>query len=147
MMNLMKFMLAGTVFFVIATFDNNAQSCRDYEKKCHSAPKEFKQSSLSRSFAIRKMKKIKLNTTFLGDREYHVAVCGRGKLGKIHIRLISDDAYRTVLYDNAADNFAVEKVFEIRETVKVFVEITAPHFFADNEFECAGINITYKDLK
>lgn len=147
MQNPIKILLAVIVFSLAGTLAGRAQNCRDYEKKCHSAPKEFKQSSLSRSFAIRKMKKIKLNTTFLGDREYHVAICGRGKLGNIHIRLISDDQFRTVLYDNAADNFATEKVFEIRETVKVYVEISAPHFFADNDFECAGINISYKNMK
>jgi hypothetical protein len=140
------FLIVGGLFGLFPTIEGYAQSCRDYEKKCHTMPKDFKSSSLSRSFAIRKMKKIKLNTTFFGGRTYNIAVCGKGRLGNLHIRLVSDDEFRTVLYDNAADDFATEKNFEFGESLNVFIEISAPQFFDEDDFECAGVSISYKNL-
>jgi hypothetical protein len=139
-------LIIGSVFGLFSSFEGYAQNCRDYEKKCNTAPKDFKKSSLSRAFAIRKMKKVKLSTTFFGGRVYNIAVCGKGKLGNLHIRLVTDDAYRTVLYDNAADDFTTQKNFEFTESLNVFIEISAPQYFDDNEFECAGISVSYKTL-
>jgi hypothetical protein len=134
------------LFCFVAAFNSNAQNCKDYENKCQSAPKGFKKSSLSRAFSIRKMKKIKLNTTLLGGNEYHISVCGKVKLGNIHIRIITDDTYKSVLYDNAADGFSPTKIFEVEETTKISIEISAPQFFTDSESECAGVNIAYKSI-
>ena len=141
-----KFLIIGSLLGLFSTFEGYAQSCRDYEKKCNKAPNDFKRSSLSRSFAIRKMKKIKLSTTLFGGRVYNIAVCGKGKLGNLHIRMVTDDIYRTVLYDNAADDFITQKNFEFTETLNVFIEVSAPQYFDESEFECAGISVSYKTL-
>jgi len=90
------------------------------------------------------MRKVVINQVLYGDRTYQISVCGKNRLGKIQFRLISDDEQRTVLYDNAVDNFKQVKLFEINSTMKVVIEITAPHFFEDGISECAGVKIYYK---
>ncbi len=130
---------------MVLTVNNaNSQNCKGFDKKCPSAPKEFKKSSVSRSVAIRKMKKVVINQIFYSDRTYQISVCGKSRLGKIQYRLLSDDEHRTVLYDNAIDNFKPSKLFEIQSTIKVIVEITAPHYFDESTSECAGVRIFYK---
>lgn len=124
----------------------SAQNCSDYQKKCQQAPRDFSRSALSRAFSIRKMKKIALKQTLFGGREYFVSICGRPKLGKIHFRLLADNAQRDVLYDNAADNFKNQRLFQIDATLPVIIEVTAPYFFDEKESECAGIVVGYRNL-
>lgn len=139
-----RFTLIVLILLLALSNELNAQSCSGYDKKCASAPKEFKASSLSRSISLRKMRKVVINQVLYGDRTYQISVCGKNRLGKIQFRLISDDEQRTVLYDNAVDNFKQVKLFEINSTMKVVIEITAPHFFEDGISECAGVKIYYK---
>jgi hypothetical protein len=122
----------------------SGQNCAGYDKKCPSAPKGFKSSTLSRSVSIKKMRKIVINQVFYGDRTYQISVCGKSRLGKIQYRLLSDDETRSVLYDNAVDNFKQIKLFEIQSTMKIVIEITAPHYFDEATSECAGVKIYYK---
>ena len=122
----------------------SGQNCAGYDKKCASAPKEFKASTLSRSISLRKMRKVIVNQVFYGDRTYQISVCGKSKLGKIQYRVLSDDESRSVLYDNAVDNFKQMKFFEIQSTMKIIIEITAPHYFDESTSECAGVKIYYK---
>ena len=133
-------------FFLIIPLFVTAQNCADYHNKCKNAPRDYKMSSLSRSFSLRKMKKIAIKQTLFADRLYHISVCGQNKLGKLHIRVLADIPNRTVLFDNAADNFASEKTFQVESTLPIIIEINAPHFFDDNLSECAGISLSYKKL-
>jgi hypothetical protein len=120
-----------------------AQNCRGFEKRCDSAPKYFESSTLSRSISIRRARKVIVNQTFYGDREYFISVCGRNRLGKIHFRLISDDENQTILYDNAADNFKDSQIFLIQTTMRVKIELSAPHYFDETNSECAGLRIFF----
>jgi hypothetical protein len=133
-----------TIFIIHSVyFQVHAQSCQNYEKRCENAPTYFEKSSLSRSVTMRKARKVVINQTFFGDREYFISVCGRKKLGDIHFRLISDDENQTVLYDNAAVNFQPSQLFVIQNTMKIKIELSAPHYFDDYNSECAGVQISY----
>lgn len=142
--NLPKLITFGLVFLFIGSTNIHGQNCKGYEKKCNSAPSGFKSSSLSRSISMRKMRKVLINQVLYGDRTYYLSVCGKNKLGKIHFRVLADDEQRSVLYDNAIDNFKTNKLFEIQTTMKVIIEITAPHYFDDRGSECAGISVAYR---
>lgn len=124
----------------------SGQNCSDYHKKCKGAPKSYKSSSLSRSFTLRKMKRVVIKQTLFAGRMYHISVCGRSNLGKIHIRVLNDDGKKSTLFDNATENFAGEKVFQVEATLPVLIELTAPHFFNDKQSECAGVSISYETL-
>ena len=141
---LVIFITSGLLFLFMDNAPVFGQNCKGYEKKCNSAPSGFKSSSLSRSLSMRKMRKVVINQVLYGDRTYHISVCGKKQLGKIHFRILADDEQRSVLYDNAVDNFKTNKLFEIQATMKIHIEITAPHFFDDRGSECAGINISYR---
>lgn len=135
--------LLATLFLPENTF---SQNCTDFQKKCQSAPRDFKASSLSRAFSLKKMKKMAIKQTLFAGRQYHIAVCGKGRLGKIHVRVVADNPERTVLYDNAADNFNTQKTFQIDNTIPIVIEISAPHFFEDKIAECAGVSVSYKTI-
>ena len=122
------------------------QNCKKYENKCPPPPKGFKLSSTSKSFSLKKMKKVNLKLTFYGDRAYYISTTGKPKLGKIHFRLIEADENRTILYDNAADSFATNKIFEIESTLNVIIEVSAPTYQTDRIRECAAVLIAYQKL-
>jgi len=138
-----KAILLTLLSMVFTLQSSNAQSCRGFEKKCQSAPKYFEASSLSRSITMRKARKTIINQTFYGNREYFISVCGKRNLGKIHFRLIADDESQSVLYDNAIENFMPTQLFVIQNTMKVKIEITAPHYFDDMNSACAGVQVYY----
>lgn len=144
---LLKLTVITLLFAGLGWSDMNAQNCRGFEKRCESAPKYFESSSLSRSISLRKGRKVIINQTFYGEREYFISVCGRNRLGKIHFRLIADDEQQTILYDNAAENFKESQLFVIQSTMSVKIELSAPHFFDDSNSECAGIQVSYHRSK
>jgi hypothetical protein len=138
-----KLLLLTILGILFSLQGTTAQSCRGYDKKCDSAPKHFEASSLSRSITMRKARKTVINQTFYGNREYFISVCGKKRLGKIHFRLIADDESQTVLYDNAIENFLETQLFVIQNTMKVKIELSAPHYFDDQNAECAGVQVYY----
>lgn len=140
------FLLFLSFAWVYSLEKATAQNCSDYQKKCQQAPREFSRNALSRAFSIRKMKKIALKQTFFGGREYYISICGKSKLGKIHFRLLADNTQRDVLYDNAADNFKNQRLFQIDATLPIIIEVTAPYYFDEKESECAGIVVGYRAL-
>ncbi len=132
------------LFFTLGfTSNSEAQNCSGFEKRCEEAPKYFKKSSLSRSLSVRKGRKLIINQTFFGGREYYVSVCGKKKIGDIHLRIIADDDNKMVLFDNAANNFKPTQLFVIQNTMKVKIELSAPYYFDNVHSECAGIQIHY----
>ncbi|GAO28893.1 hypothetical protein [Geofilum rubicundum] len=92
---------------------------------------------------MRKARKTIIHQTFYGNREYFISVCGKKRLGNIHFRLIADDESQTVLYDNAIENFQETQLFVIQNTMKVKIELSAPHYFDDQNSECAGVQVHY----
>ena len=131
------------LFTLGITANSEAQNCIGFEKRCEEAPKYFTKSSLSRSLSVRKGRKLLINQTFFGNREYFVSVCGKKKIGDIHLRIIADDDNKMVLFDNAANNFKPTQLFVIQNTMKVKIELTAPYYFDNMHAECAGIQIHY----
>jgi len=132
------------LFLLISPVGLKAQNCSGFEKKCQQAPHNFKASSQSRAFSLRKMKKVAIRQTLFANRQYFMSVCGKSKLGEIHIRVLADSPQREVLFDNAADNFCSQKTFQIETTIAVIIEISAPHFFEEQAAECAALFIAYK---
>lgn len=123
-----------------------AQDCRRYENKCPSPPKAFKISSTSKSFSLKRMKKVELNLTLFGNRAYFISTKGNAKLGKIHFRVIEANENRSVLYDNAADSYAPNKIFEISSTLNVIVEVSAPTYNTERKSECTAVLVAYQSL-
>lgn len=137
------FALSFFLFTLGVTTNSEAQNCSGFEKRCEEAPKYFTKSALSRSFSVRKGRKLLINQTFFGDREYFVSVCGKKKIGDIHLRIIADDENKMILFDNAANNFKSSQIFVVQNTMKVKIELSAPYYFDNVHSECAGIQIHY----
>ena len=134
----------GSIFFFIVSQSMNAQSCRDYYKKCNDPGKGYQMSSMSRSFSLKKYKKVNITYTFLGEREYYISVGGKPKLKSIQFRIINSSD-NSIIYDNSADNFKTDKSIQVDQSVILKFEISAPQMYEDESY-CAGLLIAFKDI-
>jgi len=125
--------------------DLQSQNCQNYEKKCPSPPKDFKVSSLSKSFSLRKKQIIRIKLTLYGGRMYFFSVEGKKILGDIHLRVYENNEERKILYDNAVNGFKKTKMLNVESTVNLIIEISAPSYFKDRIRECSGFLVAYKN--
>ena len=132
------------IFGITLSHSLYAQNCRNYEKKCPSPPKEFKVSSLSKSFSLRKKQIVNIKLTLYADRTYFFSVDGKKSLGDIHFRIFENNEKRRILYDNAATNFSKTKMVYVKSTTNLIIEISAPSYFKDRVRECSGLLVAYK---
>ncbi len=145
----MRYMRLIGVFLLltVVSFAVSAQGCRDFDKKCPPPPKDYKVSTLSKSFSLEKRKTVNIKLTLYGDRIYFFSVAGKSKLGKIHYRLLENLETSRVLYDNASAGYESSKMFEISSAINVVLEISAPNYHLENARECAALLVGYKPLK
>ena len=136
--------VVGLLFFFIMPQFVNSQSCRDYYKKCNNPGKDYQMSSMSRSFSLKKYKKVNITYTFTGGREYYISVGGKPKLKSIQFRILNSSD-NSVIYDNSVNNFKTDKLILVDRSVVLKFEISAPQLY-DDESYCAGLLIAFKDL-
>lgn len=134
------------LILLLFSYDIVAQNCRDYEKKCPSPPKDYKISSLSKSFSLRKKQTMYVKMTLYSGRIYFLSVDGKKALGNIHLRIFENNEERNILYDNAINNFQKMKSIRVQTTINLVIEVSAPSYFKDRVRECSGLLVAYKDL-
>ncbi|MCU4162777.1 hypothetical protein [Carboxylicivirga caseinilyticus] len=134
------------LIIILISCNTTAQNCREFEKKCPSPPKEYKISSLSKSFSLRKKQTIYVKLTLYADRIYFLSVDGKKALGNIHLRIFENDEERKILYDNAINNFQKTKSISVQSTINLVIEVSAPSYFNDRVRECSGLLVAYKEM-
>nr|WP_319398248.1 hypothetical protein [uncultured Carboxylicivirga sp.] len=130
----------------LVSMSSHGQDCRNFEKKCPSPPKDYKISSLSKSFSLRKKQIIHVKLTLFSNRLYFFSVDGKKNLGVIHFRIFEDNEERRIIYDNASNGFDKTKILNIQSTVNLVIEVSAPSYFKDRVRECSGLLVAYKAL-
>nr|WP_321411385.1 hypothetical protein [uncultured Carboxylicivirga sp.] len=143
-MKLFKYL--SLLISMLISFNIVAQNCRDYEKKCPTPPKDYKISSMSKSFSLRKKQTIYVKLTLYADRIYFLSVGGKKALGDIHMRFFENNEERKILYDNAINNFNQTKSIRVESTINLVIEVSAPSYFKDRVRECSGLLVAYKDI-
>jgi hypothetical protein len=126
----MKFIIkyfATLITLLILNSNSNAQDCYYYhEYQCKFPSTSYYISGQSRSalFTYGMTSEFKIVT--FGGEDYHISICHQFKVKNIHFRLIEDNEDKTVLFDNASNNYQTEVTFTNNTARKIIVEISVP---------------------
>jgi len=123
----------------------HAQNCENTIKKCKNPDKSYKVSATSRSLKMRRGKKSRIVLNAYQDREYYFSAYASKKAGRLQFRIIDADSNR-VIYDNASDEMSDNKLFTVSATKKLYIELLAPNWVSNSDYECAAFKIAYRKL-
>ncbi len=125
-----------------------AQDCTGFHKyHCLYADYSFYYSKQSKSTLMSHGQTTSLNIVAYGGEEYYVGLCAHRKFGDLKMRILEDSEEKTVIYDNAQDDFAQNVTFINEKTRNLIIEVSVPEDKSDeNNRRCVGILIEYKDL-
>lgn len=136
--------------FVAITFDTIAQDCTDYHQyHCMYADYTFFYSRQSKSALFRKGQTSELKIVAYGGDDYYVAVCAHRKFGDIHFRIFEDNEKRSLIYDNAKNNYQESITFTNTITRNLIIEVKVPEGDGRNlsERRCVGVVIEFRKTK
>ena len=125
-----------------------AQDCFYYhEYFCKFPNSSYFYSGQSRSalFAYGMTSEFKLVT--FGGEDYNISICYERKFKYVHLRLIEDNADKTVLYDNKDFNYQAIMNFTNNVARKLIVEISIPEDETGKEAQslhCVGVLIHFR---
>ena len=136
-----------SIIFLFVSAGLFAQDCTDYHQyHCMFADYTFFYSRQSKSALFRKGQTSELHIVTYAGEEYYVAVCAHRKFGDIQFRILEDNKEKTVIYDNATDNYAESVIFSNDVTRNLIVEVTVPEGEDKNTTErrCVGVVIQFR---
>jgi len=125
-----------------------AQDCTDYHQfHCPYADYTYYYSRQSKSALFERGQVSELRIVAYGGEEYYIAVCANRKWKNMRFRLLEDNDERTVLYDNAENEYAVEMKFKNNATRNLIIEVITPE--PENpsdagEHRCVGVVIMFR---
>jgi len=125
-----------------------AQDCFYYhEYFCKFPNSTYFYSGQSRSalFAFGMTSEFKLVT--FGGEDYNISICYERKFKNVHLRLIEDNADKTVLYDNKDFNYQAIMNFTNNVARKVIIEISIPEDETGKDTQalhCVGVLIHFR---
>jgi hypothetical protein len=124
-----------------------AQDCTDYHQyHCLYADYTFFYSRQSKSALFKRGQTSELKIVTYTGEDYYISVCAHRKFGKIHFRIIEDNAARNVIYDNAVDDYAESVTFSNSLTRNMILEVTVPETEGvdSNDRRCVGVVIQFR---
>ena len=123
-----------------------SQDCTDYHQyHCPYGDYTFFYSRQSKSALFRQGQTSELALTVYGGEDYYVAVCAHRKFGKLRFRIMEDNDERTLVYDNADDDFAGSIIFSNDVTRNLIIEVTVPESTTSTiEKRCVGVVIQFR---
>ena len=136
------------VFLVVQFTSIKAQDCFYYhEYFCKFPNSSYFYSGQSRSalFAFGMTSEFKLVT--FGGEDYNLSICYERKFKNVRLRLLEDNADKTVLYDNKDFNYQEVMNFTNNVARKVIIEISIPEDATGKEgqaLHCVGVLIHFR---
>lgn len=123
-----------------------SQDCTDYHQfQCSYADYTYFYSQQSKSMLLMRGQSKEVNIITYAGEEYYIAVCAHNKFGNIQFRILEDNANRTVIYDNASDNFSTSVFFSNERTRKLIIEVEVPPGKSgDKDRRCVGVLVEFK---
>lgn len=125
-----------------------SQDCTDYhEFHCLFGDYTFFYSKQSRSMLMRPGQKSELKIVAYGGEDYFVSVCATKKFGKLRFRIIEDTPEKSVLFDNAENNYEETVIFSNEVTRNLIIEVSVPEATSDKkarEYRCVGVVIMFR---
>lgn len=138
------------VLYIICTafrFNVAGQDCSEYHKyHCIYGDDSFTYSDQSKSALFRRGQSSEIKFVAHGEEEYYISVCAHRKFGDIQFRILEDRDERTLIYDNAADDFAESVIFFNPSTRNLIIEVNVPEGNEKDFYErrCVGVVIQYR---
>lgn len=136
----------STILLLFSTL-SFSQDCTDYHQyHCLFADYTFFYSRQSKSALFRKGQTSELHIVAYSGEEYYVAICAHRKFGDVQFRILEDSQEKTVIYDNADDNYSESVIFSNDITRNLIVEVTVPEGDGKNmnERRCVGVVIQFR---
>jgi hypothetical protein len=123
------------------------QDCTDFHQyHCSYADYTFFYSRQSKSIQFRKGQSSEFQIIAYGGEDYYLAVCGSQKLGNIRFQIIEDNADRTVLYDNADNEYLESISFTNEVTRNMIIQLSVEEGSVKESkiTGCAGMVIQFR---
>lgn len=125
-----------------------AQDCTDYHQyHCMYADYTFFYSRQSKSALFRRGQTSELKIVAYSGEDYYIAVCAHRKFGDIQFKILEDNANKTLIYDNAEDEYAESLIFSNEVTRNLIIQVSVPD--ADikesaDDRRCVGVVIEFR---
>ena len=144
----MKSYIIFVLAFLSAIIGVSAQDCSDYHQyHCVYADYTFFYSRQSKSALMQRGQTSSLNMVAYGGEDYYIGVCAHRKLGEIQFKILEDNDARTVIYDNATDEYATSIVFSNENTRNLIIEVIVPDGSGnEKDRRCVGVLIQFRKV-
>lgn len=121
------------------------QDCSGYHQyHCDYADYTYFYSRQSNSALFAKGETSEMKFITYAGEEYYINICAHRKFGTIQFKIFEDNPSRTLIYDNASDDYSPSVVFENEVTRNMIIEITVPEEKGNLERRCVGVLIQFK---
>ena len=127
-----------------------SQDCTGYhEYHCLYGDYTFFYSRQSKSALFQHGQTSDLKIIAYGGEDYYVAVCAHRKFGKIHLRILEDNAARKVIYDNADNDYSETVIFSNDVTRNLILEVSVPEGDPkeSSDRRCVGVVIEFRETE
>ena len=141
-----KYLFSVIIFYFSALY-LFSQDCTGYHQyHCIYGDYTFFYSRQSKSALFEKGQTSELKITVYGGEDYYIAICAHRKFGDLQFRLLEDNDARTVIYNNAEDDYNKSVTFTNETTRNLIVEVTVPEGSENerNERRCVGVVIEFR---
>ena len=135
------------ITLILSPFLSFGQDCTDYHQyHCLYADYTFFYSRQSKSALFRQGQTSELKIVAYSGEDYYIAVCAHRKFGDIQFRILEDNADKTVIYDNADDEFSESLTFSNEVTRNLIIQVTVPDtdVKGSNDRRCVGVVIQFR---
>lgn len=132
---------------IIFTGNLYAQDCTDYHQyHCPYGDYTFFYSRQSKSMLFHPGQTSELEVVAYGGEDYYIAMCAHRKFGNLRLRILEGET-RSVLYDNAQNEYSESIVLSNEKTRNLVLEISVPEGDKkhQNERRCVGVVIQFRE--
>jgi hypothetical protein len=140
--------LVCSAFFLLQVCVLGGQDCFYYHEYFCKFPNStyfYNGQSRSALFAYGMTSEFKIIT--FGGEDYSISICYERKFKEVRMRLIEDNADKTVLYDNKDFGYQTTMTFTNNVARKLIVEISVPEDASGKEgqsLHCVGVLIHFR---
>ena len=124
-----------------------AQDCTDYHQyHCIYADYTFFYSRQSKSALFKRGQTSELKIVAYSGEDYYIATCAHRKFGDIQFKILEDTPAKTLIYDNADDDYSESVTFSNDVTRNLIIQVTVPDDDARdmNDRRCVGVVIQFR---
>jgi hypothetical protein len=137
-------LFVSLILFPIFSF---AQDCTDYHQyHCIYADYTFFYSRQSKSALFKRGQTSELKIVAYSGEDYYVAVCAHRKFGDIRFKILEDNPGKTLIYDNADDEYSESITFSNEVTRNLIIQVSVPDtdMKGSDDRRCVGVVIQFR---